>query len=218
MPAIAREHYERRKGYANYYFNKQEQERLAKALAATGDFSLARGDWKFAGDLVDADKATFELDDEGVVGTLPGGQVRLQASHDLSQSLDPIDSGGLLAALHLWRHLLINGPAGFDQVYYLGTLPWSGEQSSDRSPLCDVLVAVHAAVECHFLFDTVSGQFIGMEMFADEQSDPCTLYFYQYEEAEGRHIPRRWEVRYGDDLYGMFQFTDVSLATEGNTP
>jgi hypothetical protein len=102
---------------------------------------------------------------------------------------------------------------GFDQAYYLGTVPVPG-----RLALCDVLVTLRGSVECHFLFDSESGELIGLEMFPDEQSDPCTIYLSQYDELEGRHVPRRWEVRYGDELYGLFEFTEVKLAAESATP
>ena len=37
--------YKAKKGFANYYFNEQEQERLLKAFHKHGDFSKATGDW-----------------------------------------------------------------------------------------------------------------------------------------------------------------------------
>jgi hypothetical protein len=116
-------------------------------------------------------------------------------------------------AVHLWRHLLIHGLEGFDQTYYLGAVPVPG-----RPGVCDVLVASLASVECHFLFDSESGQLIGMEMFGDEHSDPCEIYFYEYEELEGRHLPRRWEVRCGDELYGIFEFSEIKLAAGADAP
>ena len=213
MPEVVRQHFEARTGYANYYFNLREQERLAKALASAGDYSMSRGTWLFAGEMLNADKASFELGDSSVVGTLPGGQVQLMVSDDLSQTLDPIDSGGLLAALHLWRHLLIHGPSGFDRAYYLGTEPVPGHQG-----LCDVLVARRGGVDCHFYFDPASGQLISLEMFADEHSDPCTIYFAVYEESDGIQLPHRWEVRHGDELYGIFEFNEVKLSAEATAP
>lgn len=209
MPEIVRQHFEPRKGYANYYFNLRQQERLAKALAGAGDFKAVKGAWKFAGEMLNADKASFELTDAEVVGTLPGGQVRLTVTDDLSESLDPLDSGGLLAAIHLWRHLLLNGLTGFDQVSYYGTAPVPGQAG-----LCDVLIARRGSVDAHFYFDPASGQLLGLEMFADDQSDPCTVYLAGYEETDGRLLPRRWEVHYGDELYGIFEFDEVTLAPE----
>lgn len=213
LPEIVRQHYERKTGYANYHFNRLQQERLTKALAAAGDFSELQGAWELSGELINADKASFELTDAGVLAALPGGQAQIAVSDDLTQSLDPIDSGGLLAALHLWRHLLIHGLDGFDQAYYLGVVPVPG-----RDHWCDVLVTARGGVECHFLFDPPSGQLIGLEMFADEYADPCTIYFSEYDEANGRQLPRRFEVRHGDELYGLFEFDEFKLTERPASP
>ncbi|MGC3969088.1 MAG: hypothetical protein QM775_17515 [Pirellulales bacterium] len=40
-----------------------------------------------------------------------------------------------------------------------------------------------------------------MEAHVDPELDPCELYFSDVREAGGRWLPRRIEVRYGDQLY-----------------
>ena len=106
-----------------------------------------------------------------------------------------------MPALHLWRRLAVRGPERFGEVYYLGTAPLAGQEEP-----VDVLIGIHGGVECRFFFDSVDGHLAGMEMYADEDVDPCEIYFSEYRETDGRHVPGRMEVRFGDEVYGVFQF------------
>jgi hypothetical protein len=73
-------------------------------------------------------------------------------------------------------------------------------------------LGIHAGVECRFLCDPQTGQLLGLEMFADEQLDPCELYFADYTEVNGRLLPRTITVRHGEGLYGRFQLSKITLA------
>ena len=44
-----------------------------------------------------------------------------------------------------------------------------------------------------------------MEMFPDDDADPCEVYFSDYREVDGRWLPGRMEVRYGDETFAMFK-------------
>ncbi|MGD9647871.1 MAG: trypsin-like peptidase domain-containing protein [Pirellulales bacterium] len=206
MAEIARQHYESRVGYANYYFNRQQQDRLQKALVSRGDFAALRGLWTLKGDLAPHGDAEFKLDDKQTFALLPGGPLRLLASDDFTSLLDPVDSGGLLVALHLWRQMLVSGFESFDDVYYLGTAPLDGFKG-----LADVLVATHRGVECHFYFDGDDGRLIALEMYPDDSADPCELYFGDLVDVAGRLCPSRIEARYAGEVYGVFKFTQIEL-------
>ncbi|MBX9788029.1 MAG: trypsin-like peptidase domain-containing protein [Pirellulales bacterium] len=206
MAAIARQHYEGRVGYANYWFNRQHQERLRKALVASGDFTPLRGLWTLKGDLAPHGDAEFKLDDKQTQAVLPGGPLRLLATDDFTSLLDPVDSGGLLVALHLWRQMLVSGFESFDEVHYLGTAPLDGHKG-----LFDVLVATHRGVECHFYFDSEDGRLAALEMYADDAADPCELYFGELVEVAGRLCPSRIEARYAGEVYGVFKFSHIEL-------
>lgn len=208
MPEHVQQQYEARPGYANYYFNEQNRQRVLKALAARGDFKLLTGTWVLQGELLTLGDVEFELDGEQVRALLPGGPLQLAITPDLSEARDPIDSGGLMAALHMWRQLLVHGPAGFDELYYLGTAPLGG------MPLTDVLVGLAANVETHFYVDALSGHLLALEMVRSSDEDPCEVYFRGYEENDGREAPVEIEVRYGDEIYGVFRFDVVKLSAE----
>jgi serine protease Do len=209
LPDEVRKHFEARAGYANYHFNQLEQARVLTALARHGNFSDQTGPWSLKGELLTHGDAEFELTDKFVRAVLPGGEIRLEITDDLSDARDPVDSGGLLAALSLWRRFLTLGPAGFDELYYWGAAPLAGAEH-----LTDVLVGQAADVATHFYFDSQTGRLIALEMFpGGDQEDPCELYFRAFDDSDGRALPVEIEVRHADEVYGVFHFTDIKLAS-----
>ncbi|MEX2558407.1 MAG: trypsin-like peptidase domain-containing protein, partial [Pirellulales bacterium] len=206
MPDVVKQHFESKRGYANYYFNTLNRTRLHVALTAHGDFSSAAGEWLISGQLEGAGDAQFHVSDQQVSCALPGGELTLDASGDLTSATEPPGSGGLLAALYLWRRLLVLGPERFGSTYYYGTMPLAGH----AEPV-EVLVGTYGGVECQFMFDAQSGHLLAMEMLLDSDGDPCELYFFDYDKLDGRDLPRRLDVRYGDNVYAAFELVDFTL-------
>ena len=200
LPKIVQEHYIERPGYVNYYFNQLNRDRVWKASIARGDYSAPGGAWTLAGSSGIADDVHFELSDTQAAIRLPSGQLGVDLEGQLGARLDPPASGGMLVALAMWRRFLITGPEKFGEVYYLGTAPFEGHEK-----LFDVLSAGHADIECQLMFDPDSGQLAALEMFPEEDTDPCELYFSQYQEIDGRMLPTRIEVRHGEDFAQVYQ-------------
>ena len=196
-----------RPGYANYYFNQQNRDRVWNALRAHGDPAGLSGVWKLAGADAAGNKIEIELGDDRVSGRFGIRPANIDVTRDLDGQLAPDGSGGLLVALHLWQRLLRLGPQQFGDVYYLGTAPVPG-----RPGLADVLVATHNVIEARFLFDPPSGQLIGMEMFPDAQTDPCEVYFEDYRSIAGRQMPHALLVRHGDAEYARIQLEMINIA------
>ena len=206
LPAVVKEHFEARAGYANYFFNKLHRQRVWKAHTDRADFSGVRGAWTITGQLPGGGEITFELGDQFCTVNTPAVNAELEITDDLRDSLQPPGSGGMLTALALWRRLLTGGPERFGDVYYYGTAPLP-----ERGQLADVLIGAFAAVECHFAFQPETGELLAVEMFAREDADPCEIYFYDYREVDGRYLPHQVEVRHGDDVYATFQWTAFEL-------
>jgi hypothetical protein len=139
----------------------------------------------------------------------------LDASQDLDQELGPRGSGGLLAALHLWRQMLISGPQEFGDVVYYGTSPYPGIEG-----LAEVLLATRNVAEVHLAFNPDSGKLATLEMITDPTSDGCQLRFADYREVGGRHVPHKIEVHHGDGLYGQIEWKQIELvsSTEEQKP
>jgi serine protease Do len=197
-----------RTGFANYYFNELNRNRVWSAFRAKGDFQPVTGTWKLTGELVGGGKVEVTLGDEASSGNFPQGAAKIDAAQDLDQQLGPAGSGGLLAALHLWRHLLVQGPEKFGEVTYYGTAPYSGIEG-----LAEVFIATRNVAELHFAFDPVSSQLVVLDMFADPAEDGCELRFSDYRDVNGRQVPHRVEVRHGDELFGQIDWKQIELAS-----
>jgi S1-C subfamily serine protease len=206
MPDAIKPLFEARPGFANYHFNRVERDRVWQATLRHGDFSAAGGTWTFRGTLAAGGAAEVLLTDAEAICDLPAGQTHLDARRDLATSLDPPSSGGLLAALSLWRRFLTLGPNRFGQVEYLGTLPLAG-----HSELADVLTASHGGVEARFYFTPRDGRLATLEMWPGSEVDPCEVIFSDYRTLDDRQVPHRMEVRHGEAIYAAFQWDRIEL-------
>lgn len=198
-----------REGYANYYFNELNRDRVWAAFQERGDFTGLHGQWLLEGKVRGGGPVRLALDDKQVVAQFPRGPAVLQTDGNLDTQLEPVGSGGLLVALHLWRRLLLVGPQQYGDLYYLGTIPVPG-----REGLADVLVATYDVIEeTRFSFDPKSGQLIGVEMYPDKDGDPCEIYFDDFRAVDGRQFPHRVQVRFGDVVFAEIEIERVLLPT-----
>jgi S1-C subfamily serine protease len=208
-PAEVTRHYEERRGFANYYFNRQNRNRVWTRFSARGDFRSLGGAWKLAGKLDDQGKFEIMLDDRHGLCDLPVGATGVDFSRELGGSLDPPGSGGLLVALHLWRRMLVEGPDRFGQTTYWGSAPLA-----PGGPMLDVLSGVHDGLECRFWFEPIDGRLVAVETFIDDESDPCELRLRRFAAADGRETPREIEVRHGDRTFGVFHIESVEMKSD----
>ncbi|MGD0896675.1 MAG: trypsin-like peptidase domain-containing protein [Thermoguttaceae bacterium] len=219
MPEAVKRVFEEKHGYANYYFNKIEQLRVWKAWQARGDFKDLAGRWTLQGHLQSGSAYRLRLGAADAVLEAPAGDFKWTPAAEAA-SLPPPGTGGLLPALHLWRRLAVEGPQAFGEVYYLGTAPWPGRDglAFGRDAQTDVIVVSDRGVESRLYFDPVEGDLLALERYPDEHADPCELYFSEYHEVDGRFLPGRIEVRYGDDRYGVLKPSDYVLERAPSKP
>jgi len=194
-----------RDGYANYYFNQQHQRRVWEALRTSTDLVQAKGPWTLSGKFNDGD-FRIVLGPRNIEFELPDYQAQLDYGDQLGALLEPPGSGGLAVGLIVWRRLLLEGIEGYGEVYYLGTAPLPGLPGR-----FDVLVGIYGGVVTHFYFQPSSGHLVALEMFPEDDLDPCELYFSEPRRVDGNLLPGRIEVRYGDQVYGTFRVKDFSL-------
>jgi serine protease Do len=199
MPDIVKKHYQQKRGYANYYFNQLNQHRIWKTWNDQCPLADQRGGWSFSGNLPNGGTFHFEINDSHVSLRLPALQLQWTPGEELGSALEPPHSGGLFPALYLWRRLAVEGFSRFGDVYYLGTALLVG-----REGLFDVLVGTYKGVECRFYFDPAAGSLVALEMFPEDYADPCEIYFSEFQHLDGRLLPTRMEVRYGDETFGTF--------------
>ena len=215
MPEVVKKVFEEKHGFANYYFNRLEQNRLLKLCKwpVIADAKTGHKPWGMSGKLESGGPYKLRLSDEEVVLTAPVGEVKWSPKGLFSDSLLPKDSNGMLPALYLWRQFALDRGKPFTEFYYLGTTPFAGSEK-----WYDVLIARQDAhnVECWFYIDPTSGQIVGLEMYADDHSEPCELSFSQYLDIDGHFLPGKIEVRAGDDLFAALN-VDAFALQEGQS-
>ena len=183
-----------RSGFANYYFNLEHQKRVWNGFLKHGDFTKQAFSWRLTA-VDDQDREIiFVLADEKSGIQMNGESFVLDPESDLSTQLFPEGSGGLLVALHLWRKMLVVGPEKFGDVVYFGSIP---NQHADGHG--DVLVATRGAIENNFVFDKSNQQLRAMEMYPDVETDPCELYFEDYQVDGDLTVPGLIKFAFGAD-------------------
>ena len=212
MPAKIAKLFAERRGYANYFFNQLQRDRIWQQFQTLGDWTAIRGTWQVQGELPDVGQVRLEIGDRTASGRMGEQWHSVDFDRDLSRQLAPRDSGGLLLALHQWRRLIVQGPEKFGEVYYLGTVPLV-----DHEGLVDALVATYDALETRFYFEPQRGTLLALEMYPDLDVDPCEIYFRWDSEAADQTMPTRLDVIFGEKRFGTLQIhaIDSSPATDG---
>ena len=208
--------YEEQRGYANFYFNRLELDRVMKLwrgaspLATTGvakagmerSAMTENGTWKLTGTLRDRpDSFSFQIDDKGVHYTLPtssgfwNADLMLETTEFVvdptTHYQSPRGSGGLFTALYLMRLLTIVDTIDGAEIVYTGTAPIGG----NLAKLYDVFIVNWRGNEVRFYVDSQTGAMPLIEMFGSGLDFPCEIAF------DGSTM----EVRYGRILFGIFE-------------
>jgi len=221
--------FEAKPGFANYYFNKQERDRLWKGFQKHGDFSALKGTWTIDGEFESNQRTTpaqaiisEEKSPDGKIsrstvrlnlGGVAFSLVPLKDGQDPRDLTGPKDSGGLLLALYHYQRLLTLGEKGFEGHFSPGgqepfyPMPIDGSRPKSLADLridTDVLNTEHAAVATKWYFSQKDQSLLGFEVYVVKEDDPCEVYLSDYRSVQGRELPHRMEVRYGNGRFGTF--------------
>jgi S1-C subfamily serine protease len=222
----ASDQYQPKPGFANYYFNKLEQDRLLADLRRQGDFSSLTGDWiieaKFKTAKSESDaRITITEEKANTVVKLKLGSIEQTLDPLGGKDLqDPPGSGGLLVALELYRRLLTLGPKGFERNLSHGGHepfypPAAGKQPASLNDLrvdTEVLRGEHGRFFAKYYFSLKDQTLLGFETTIEKDKDPCEVYFSDYRKVDSRMLPHQIEVHYGDNTYGTFFVSSYKLA------
>jgi serine protease Do len=212
VPAKYKDMYVKRDGFANYYFNKLEQDRTLRAVKSLGDFSQVGGEWNLYGK-TDAGKPFKLIVDDKKVGLVVGdNESYLQF---LAQKYEdtPKRTGGFLAAMHVLKLFLTQGRAGtaFPEFYYLGTEPLDG----DGAPV-DVIVTKYVNSKffgyySRWFFDPKDGRLLGFDTALDKDVDECQVRFGAFKDFGGRKLPGTLTVRFAGRTWGVLTLEKAEL-------
>jgi serine protease Do len=186
-----------RAGFANYYFNRLELERILHGLDSWGEYPN-RSSWTVSG--TTAAGAPFECVLANAFASLEtGGKPYLQ-QFDQEPQDEPTGTGGLLTALNQLRLLLTQREKGFTALVYFGTEPLDGGKET-----VDVLVSALGSVETRWYFNASTGALAGFDTTLLEDTDPCEVRIRDVALFEGIHFPTQILVRHGDTDYALFR-------------
>jgi S1-C subfamily serine protease len=156
-PSPAAKLYKAKKGFANYYFNELERDRLLAAFQKHGDFSGLNGDWTITAaarrkDSSDATKIVIseikvkqgeegkkERQEQLTAVKMDMGNndylvVPLKTGQEPADIKEPTDSGGMLLGLYLYHRLLTQGAKGFEKCEHGGYEPFYQFPTDGKEP------------------------------------------------------------------------------------
>jgi S1-C subfamily serine protease len=228
--------YEPKPGFANYYFNRLERERLLAAFRKQSDFTPLQGNWHLDGEvrlLKARTPSRFNLDlvEEKEAGGLksvvnlkidafPYKLEPLRASPD--EVRIPQQSGGFMAAMFVLRHFLTQGEKGFSECIHGGYEPFYPPPADGPAPENLVSLRVDAEVLntrfgpflTKWFFSRADQKLLGFELRLQDNEDPCEVYLDDYRPVDGQLLPHRFTVLYQDVHYGTFLVSNYKLAAK----
>lgn len=181
-----------RPGYANYRFNKIEQERVLTALAE--DVRLEMPQVALVIEGVTGDKRPLRITiAESAVGMSVGGrdEIYLQKLDGGSEIVDePPGTGGFLGALHIFAQIIGGRTERLANFYYHGSEPLDGS-----GPLVDVLIGEDRGGHMRLLVDRQTGRLAGIDFRRTNRAPRMSVRFgtNRVESALGV-LPKVWNV------------------------
>lgn len=191
-PAGYEDLFEKQTGFANYYFNKQQQQRVWDQAVGDSSFGKYTDSWKLTGK--DSQGAEVEIvlgDEQSGIKTADEAFV-LKLSEDLTTQAEANPRNAFLLALHQWRELLRLGPNKFGQSVYFGEIP---DQAGERF---EMIVATRDILETNLLFDMTDGRLRVFESYLDEDQPPCAIKFSGYQSGNGPLLPTTISYQFGN--------------------
>ncbi len=200
--------YVKKPGFANYYFNLQQQKRTLASLARLGEFSGLSGTWVLAGKTSAGEPFQFTLGKTGV-GLDWKGKAFFQSLDKGDPADDPPGSGGLLYAIHQWKTFLMKREKGFGVFHYLGSEPLDGKGNR-----VDVMITELGNARSRWYFEKKGGRLLGFDFQREEDTDECELRFRGDVDREGRHWPETIQVSSGGRSIGVFRIESMTARQE----
>jgi hypothetical protein len=213
------------------------QKQLWEAFVKHGDFSSFQGEWAIEGDMETAASKTpcrltlgeTKISDNEVHPIVKFFGATEYVLDPLKQNLvdaertAPVGSGGLLMAFHQYKVLLSRGLPGFGRnAAHGGHEPFYPYPADGAKPKrlrdlrvdTEVLRTETAGVAAKWYFSMTDRRLLGFEVFPENNADPCEMYLSDYRAVEGRQLPHRIEVRFGDNRFAVLNIKSYKLGSK----
>jgi S1-C subfamily serine protease len=234
-PSPAAKYYLPKPGFANFYFNKLEKDRLMAAFKKHGDFSAVGGTWNIQGNVRLKKLRTSSPFSAEIAEVKQGNsfkpvvkltvadypyQLEPQKEQEPAALRMPPESGGFLSALYVYNQLLTQGEKEFSEFAHGGHEPFYPPPASGKAPKSPADLRVETEVLntrlgpflTKWFFDLKDQKLLGYEVRLEDNEDPCEVYLSDYRAVEGRQLPHRIQVIYGNGHFGTFEATSYKLA------
>lgn len=211
FPEEVKAQFVEKRGYANFFFNKQHQDRLLKPFDLDESAEQVTNKWKITATQADGTLVELALGPEVSAWQSPEDIQLVDFEKDLADQRLPEGSGGLLLAAYHWQRLNVGQARKLGEVTYVGLAPRNSLDELD-----DVLSATVQSVQTLFYFDPRSGLLTRMETFGDLSVDPCVIEFEDYREVNGRQLPFQWRVSEGDQAFTTLRIQSYQTAGAAN--
>ncbi len=207
--------FEERDGFANYYFNRQQQQRVLGPFRAVlkRHEAVAGRTWELQ--LMaegQNQKAPTELViSDGAAGWQGGRQILLQSADEPDPANEPLEAWGILSAAMQWHMLFRNQPDLFTETVYLGS-----EQHLPLSEPVDVVITRNGASTSRWYFRNAQPWPAGVDVAFSAGYDEARVVFDQWTEGPVFPHPQRVGVVDSDtEEVRWFRVESFELRNEG---
>ena len=204
--AALRKSVEKKKGFANYKFNKLEQERILNAFTASlqKKKKLPGGNWQMRGH---AGRVPFIAKVGEDAGLLKIGDMDFVVEKE--DLFEPVGDDGIaiLRSFQIFRSLVLKGREGFRGFYYEGQAPGT-------LGMAETAMGILGPIQVRCFFDQDTGALLEFEVSFERNADPYEFILGDTSKAGGLQLPHVFLVRVGDEFIGKFSIRDYEFADE----
>ncbi|MBL4885296.1 MAG: trypsin-like peptidase domain-containing protein [Planctomycetaceae bacterium] len=201
--------YQARQGFANYYFNKQHQQRLIDQLKTMGNFSDQESKWTFTGTLPEDVPFRMVISEFASLLEIP----TLDKIHLLDiERPDTFQAGlhseGMLMGFYQLHRLLTQGAEGFTEFYYIGS-----EKIDGTGPKVDILMTMESGRDVRWYFDKKTKQLLGWDTFIDPEFPECRIRVTSWSTDAKHAQPTEWAARSAGNPSSVYRLEKMEIET-----
>lgn len=178
---------ERRDGFTNYVFNRQNQTRLLEPLEKRLETFAHRSEtWQLSVTADGSEESMSLVIAEKGAGLTQGATPWHQDAESLNPDAEPFSFPGLLTASLQWHKLFREPTDSWVEITYIGT-----EHQYETGQPVDILQTQDGAVTCRWLFADESVFPVGVDVDSGAGQDEARLLFEDWSASDILPFPQR---------------------------
>ncbi len=200
--------YVKRKGFANYHFNRVEIDRVMSLLKAKqGEKFDSTSDWNWQGKLV-GETTAFDVRSSVVAIESKFGDesFTIDQQRGWNDLVKKKSYHAIAIGLRLWQQWHTLGPRKLGEAVYLGTSRRPGSET-----YCDLIQVTVGEVEAYFYTDPKDGRLTAVEIESDSKLDRLEVAFDKDKIQDGLHVPSLITAGYGPEPRWTIELSPVQF-------